>query len=132
MQRGQLELFAPEPAPADFVRGVTVDRAGIGRYIHVIRAADDPWRSPRPKGGRANRFPHRTLAEIPIDRCAEMIVALFADGKPRTFNAISVELLDHTADMTLGSPLDRALWRLVAESRLEHTLTAPIRFRPVP
>jgi hypothetical protein len=127
----QLDLFGPVAAPPDFVRGVPIDRTGTARYIHIIRAPEDPERTPRPPGGRLDRAPHLTLDEIPVERCAEMILALFADGAPRTFNAISVELFDHTADMTLDSPLDRALWQLVAQTRLEHTLTAPIRFRPI-
>jgi PAS domain-containing protein len=131
MRGDQLELFAPAAVATDFVRGMPVDRSGTTRYVHIIRALDDPERSPRPVGGRLDRFPHRTLAGIPVDQCAEMILRLLADGSPRTFNAIAVELFDYTADMALGSPLDRALWRLVAESRLEHTLTAPIRFHAV-
>lgn len=131
MRPAQLTLFAPAAAPEEFIRGVQVDRTGVSRYVHLIRAPDDPVRSPRPKGGQADRFPHRTLGEIPVERCADMILALLADGAPRTFNAICIELFDKTADIALGSPFDRALWRLVAAGRLEHTLTAPILFRSV-
>lgn len=128
----QLPLFAePEPAPLEFVRGHPVERSGIARYIHIIRGANDPERSPRPLGGQPDRAPHRTLEEVPTEDCAAMIVRLLGDGTARTFNAIAVELLDQTADLVLDSPLDRALWQLVAEGRLEHTLLAPILFRPV-
>ena len=131
MRAAQLDLFVAQTPPDEFVRGARVDRSGAARYLHLIRAPDDPARSPRPKGGQPDRFPHRTLGEIPVERCAEMILALLADGAPRTFNAICVELFDKTADIALGSPLDRALWRLVADGRLEHTLSAPIRLRSV-
>jgi hypothetical protein len=55
-----------------------------------------------------------------------------ADGRARTFNAIGVELLDHTADTLLGSPYDEALWQLVEAEQLEHTMEAPVLFRRTP
>jgi hypothetical protein len=116
-------------APRVYVRGVSVDRAGIAQYLHIIRAVDDPERSPRPLGGRKDRAPHRTLAETPIPTCEAQILGLLGDGVPRTFNRIGVELLDHTADTLMGSPYDNALWNLVDRAELEHTLDAPILFR---
>jgi hypothetical protein len=120
----------PEPM-LEFARGVFVDRSGIAAYVHLIRGPRDPERSERPEGGRLDRAPHLTLAEIPVATCVDQILALLGDGKPRTFNAIGVELLDHTADTLFGSPYDDALWLLVADGRLEHTLDAPIHFRRV-
>ena len=118
-----------DTAPREFVRGVPVDRSGMAQYLHIIRAADDPERSPRPAGGRKDRAPHRTLAEIPIAMCEAQMLGLLADGQARTFNRIGVELLDHTADTLIGSPYDDALWGLVERGELEHTLDAPILFR---
>jgi hypothetical protein len=89
---------------------------------------DDPERSPRPVGGRADRAPHLTLAKT---RAADWRVAILrhlSDGKARTLNRIGVELLDKTADILFGSPVDEALWSLVADGLVEHTLVAPIRF----
>jgi hypothetical protein len=117
------------PAEREFVIGVRVDRSGIARYLHLIRDPNDPERSPRPVGGRADRAPHRTIAELSTEACGNEILALLADGVPRTFNAIGVELLDHTADTLAGSPYDVALWRLVDERQLEQTLDAPVLFR---
>jgi hypothetical protein len=124
-------LLAAGPPPADreYVRGVRVDRAGLARYLHLIRDPDDPERSPRPIGGRADRSPHRTLAELSAEACGNEILALLADGRPRTFNAIGVELLDHTADTLHGSPYEKALWELAARGALEHTLDVPVLFR---
>jgi hypothetical protein len=117
------------PADREFVRGVAVDRSGMAAYVHLIRAEGDPERSERPIGGRLDRSPHRTLAEVPVEDSAQQILGLLADGVPRTFNAIGVELLDHTADTLFGSPYDAALWRLVGDGQLEHTLAAPVFFR---
>jgi hypothetical protein len=116
-------------APREFVRGVPIDRTGIARYLHLIRAVDDPERSPRPIGGRKDRAPHRTLAETPVATCEAQILGLLADGQARTFNRVGVELLDHTADTLMGSPYDAALWRLVERAELEHTLDHPVLFR---
>jgi len=101
----------------------------MARYLHIIRAGDDPERSPRPIGGRKDRAPHRTLAETPIATCEAQILGLLADGDARTFNRIGVELLDHTADTLMGSPYDAALWNLVDRGELEHTLDHPVLFR---
>ena len=125
-------MVPPPPAPApplDFVRGVAVDRSDIAGYLHLIRGEGDPERSPRPVGGRIDRAPHRTLADVSVEKCCEDIIGLLADGRPRTFNAIGVELLDHTADTLLGSPYDEALWQLVERGAIEHTLDVPILFR---
>jgi hypothetical protein len=62
------------------------------------------------------------------NRCPDA-TGIRTDGVPRTFNAIGVELLDHTADTLAGSPYDLALWRLVDERQLEQTLDAPVLFR---
>jgi hypothetical protein len=123
-----LEVEEPAPEPV-FVRGVRVDRSGAAQYTHLIRAAGDPERSPRPFGGREDRSPHLTLATVEVTICREQILSLLSDGRARTFNAIGVELLDHTADTLLGSPYDVALWQLVDEDQLEHTLDAPVLFR---
>lgn len=137
----QLALAGLEPpaqpnattAPREFVRGVPVDRSGMSQYLHIIRGADDPERSPRPLRGREDRAPHRTLADTPIATCETQILGVLSDGQARTFNRIGVELLDHTADTLMGSPYDEALWTLVDRGELEHTLDAPIFFRiPVP
>jgi hypothetical protein len=104
-------------------------------YTHMIRARDDPERQTREQrharlGGvvassgevmrsRKTRTPAAALAEVK---------ALLADGKPRTLNAIGVELWDHTADMVH----DRIWWAIVdavAAGEMEHSVRAPILIR---
>ena len=112
-----------------FVRGVPVDRTGPAQYVHLIRDLNDPERTERPIGGRVDRSPHLTLADVAVATCGDQILGLLADGRARTFNAIGVEPLDHTADTLLGSPYDEALWQLVEAEQLEHTMEAPVLFR---
>jgi hypothetical protein len=121
--------FEAPPGAREFVRGLRVDRSGVARYLHLIRDPNDPKRSPRPKGGLADRAPHRTLATLSLDDCAAEILGLLSDSRARTFNAIAVELRDHTADTFHRSPFERALWRLAEAGQLEHTLDVPVLFR---
>jgi hypothetical protein len=104
-------------------------------FTHMIRATDDPGRQTREArrarlGGveaasgevmrsRKTRTPEAALVEVR---------ALLADGKPRTLNAIGVELWDQTADM-----VDDRIWHAivdaVAAGEMEHTIRAPILIR---
>lgn len=106
-----------------------VDRSGIAKYCHLVWGPDDPKRSPRPKGGRADRFPHQTNKKTERAEWALRIEALMDDGQPRTFNAMCVELLDQEASIAFEGPVDEALWHLVAQGRLEHTMDVPVYFR---
>jgi hypothetical protein len=115
------------------VTGEVVDRSGIAKYTHIIRAPDDPERSdiralPEALRDRTARW-RRELKSSRVDAWRWAIWQLLSDGQPRTFNRIGVELLDKTADVLLELPPDRALWSLVADKRVEHTTSAPILFR---
>ena len=48
-----------------------------------------------------------------------------------TFNALSVRLIDKTADITGGTPLEEAVWKLVLERQVAFTLEAPILFKRI-
>lgn len=109
------------------------DRSGLAAFTILIRAKDDPERSdpralPEALRDRTARWRGR-IKSLPIDACKEAIAALLADGTPRTFNRIGVELWDKTADLLLDLPPELALWELVAEGRVEFTTKAPILFR---
>jgi hypothetical protein len=99
----------------------------------LIRA--DPERPPRPTRGGARRdvAPHLTIKRTTtVGHWRDRIVALLADGQPRTFNRIGVDLCGLTADVLFGGPADNALWSLVEKGALELTLEAPILLRLPP
>lgn len=139
MSGAQLALFAkPSPAPERVEGDLAVvewwthppARHGMYKYVVMVRGPHDPSRRPRPKGGVKDKAPHQTLKKtLPAD-WAERIAAHIADGLPRTMNAISVEMLDLTADIVHGN-FEDGLWLLVADGRAEYTAQAPIYFRAV-
>jgi hypothetical protein len=106
-------------------------------YTHIIRSALDPQRSPRSKEGAEARWAESmsfTKGKGPkvAQKKAQyrrQIKKLMADGRPRTLNAIGVELWDKTADILFQGPVDQVLWSLVESEELEHTMQAPIFFR---
>jgi len=105
-----------------------VSHAGMAKYCHLVWGPDDPKRSPRPKGGRDDKQPHLTNAKTSRGEWALRIEALMEDGEPRTFNRICVELLDQEASIGFEGPLDEALWGLVEQGRLAHTMEVPVYF----
>jgi len=108
-----------------------VDRPGDEVYLHLIRHPEDPSRSPRPAGGQVDRMPHRTLDKRDPEAVRSDIVRHLSDGEPRTFNRLTVELWDITADIAFDTVADEALWSLVGEY-IEHTVKVPILFRLLP
>jgi len=69
------------------------------------------------------------LADRLVSDCAADLRQLLADSESRTFNRITVELYDVTADVVAFEAPDQALWLLVAGGEVEHTIEAPIKFR---
>jgi hypothetical protein len=123
-----LPLPGPQRDPDEWVTGPVVDRGGLAIYAHLVWGPDDPPRSDRPKGGRADNAPHRTLRKSKDDHGARLLAHL-GDGVPRTFNRIAVEFYDLESSVLFEGPVDRALWALVAAGQLEHTLAIPVLFR---
>ncbi len=109
------------------------DRSGMAVYLHLVRAPTDPDRSARAPGTLlADRSPHLTMrkaAKAAPDMHREQIAGLLDDGRARTFNAIGVTLYDQEADILYDGPADHALWSLVADGAVEHTMTLPVLFR---
>ncbi len=131
----QMSLFVSRVAPERRGEWRTgpIARPDAHRYVHLIRANDDPERSTREarksRGVDSNKRWRELLRPNSVDEWRHAIVAHLQDGVPRTFNQLCVELGDITADIAFEKGPDRALWDLVEEGILEHTLRAPIRFR---
>ncbi len=112
-----------------------VEREGMQRYVHLIRAEDDPRDDDRPRGRAAreagyDRFGNlRAVRKADVDQLAARIVELLEDGRPRTAHRIMVDAFGVSADAVFDDAPDQALWRLVDECRVEHTAYAPILFR---
>lgn len=128
----------PAPPPRDltaetWMTGPTADRRGLAKFTHVARAHDDPERTdirllPEELRDRTATWRRGLAKRDPVEFRAP-IHALLADGAARTFNAIGVLLLDKTADNLMDLPPDVALWTLVADGLVEHTVAGPILFR---
>ena len=123
----QLELFAE--SPTEWVTGVLPNRSGVYRYVIMIRSPADPERRPRPAGGQKDRAPHRTLAKTTAAGWCPRVLELLEREGPMTFNALSVLLVDKTADITGGTPLEEAVWSLVQKRQVAFTLEAPTLFK---
>lgn len=103
----------------------------MSQYTIMIRGENDPKR--RQRGREAGDVtPHRTLAKGKVEDFERAIAELLADGRERTFNAISIEVLDKPADVTSGSKFEDAIWNLVLRREVEFTTVAPILFRGRP
>lgn len=106
-----------------------VDRSGAATYVHLIRAPDDPQeKHARGKGTDSRRW-SRELADT--DAWVVRIRTHMADGVPRTFHRITIELADFGADVAYGLAPDHTLWALVEAGELALTLDAPVLFSAV-
>lgn len=123
------------PGPdAEWVTGAdTVDRTGMFVYLHIVRGSDDPERqkraTERADAGGGSQVWRKMFRKASVEQWTDAIRKHVADGEPRTFNRIMVELCDMTADVAFDKAPDRALWALVAAGEVEHTLETPIYFR---
>ena len=122
-------LLARTQEIGGWVTGWRPCTSGAAQYTIMIRSTDDPERSPRPRGGRKDKAPHRALEKTRSDHWKPDLLSALSEHGPCTFNAISVILLDQTADITGGTPFEEALWQLACERTVAFTLTAPILFK---
>lgn len=127
------ESTAPPPAEApEWLTAQLPDLSGIQSYIVLIRAPDDPERTPRESGSRDMRAEwRRALMKQPVAEIEAAILLHMADGVARTLNRLSVEMIDKTADIIFETPFDAALWSLVSKGVVEFTVGAPVLFRKV-
>lgn len=131
----QLALLDDAPAPRDRTwTREPVDLAGTARYVIMIRAPGDPERRSREDRraelGDAASTAWKSLAKVSVEAWAERFMALLADGREATFNALCVELADVTADVAPDAA-EFAMWRLKAAGKVEHTIDAPVLWRAV-
>jgi len=104
-------------------------------FVHVIRSPLDPERESREvrrsKFGKGAASEWKKLTGGRVDEWKSRLLAILEDGEPRTFNAIMLEASGgtHTADVAHAKDPDKALWALVEEEAIEHTIEAPILFR---
>jgi hypothetical protein len=113
-----------------YLRGLP-DRSGLRAYLHLIRAplAIEPdvetmarGKTSRSLGGENDVAKKSGSPE----RWASAIVALLEDGRPRTFNAICLQLVGTTADVLFDAPIDRGLWLACERGDLAWTPRTPI------
>lgn len=102
------------------------DRTGSSVYTHLIRSKYDPketmarGRLEYDEEGNVigGRDPLHWKKTKSVEEFKKGILDLFADGEPRTFNAICIELTGATSDVWLDKPIDQALWALVKDHSL--------------
>lgn len=108
------------------------DRSGMAAFTHLVRAKDDPEER-KARGQQPGRdvTPHKTLQKTSAAEWRRRLLEHMADGQPRTFNRLCVEMTGHTADVCFQLGPDLALWQLVADGLAEHTIDLPVVFRLV-
>lgn len=111
--------------------GARPDTSGARAYTILIRA---PWEDMdtrgRNAGGGAKGTEGAAKAKaVSPDAWYPALHALFAGDARLTFNQVCVTVAGRTADLMFKGGLEEAVWRLVEERMLEHTMRAPILFR---
>ncbi len=128
-----LDLTPPgEPTRSTlFFRGMP-DRSGASRYVHLIRPRDGEVAETLARGAKARGEGVRGAGwERRIgspEECAVKILAVLADGKPRTWTTIALALTGTTGDVLFESAADAGLWLLVERREVAWTNEAPIYF----
>lgn len=113
----------------EWFTGALPDRSELYLFTEMIRSPYDPERSPRGTHGPGAYARWRRDLKGHPSIWGSKLAQLLMDGKPRTLNAIGIELVDFTADIVSGTALGEALWALVEAGEVEHTGEAPILFR---
>jgi len=122
-------LKTTEIAPV-WVTGDIVNRnVGSNKYMHALRAKEDPERAPRVKGSTETAAWRKKLTKSDLGEWRKKFLDLLSKEGPMTFNKLSVLTSGYTADITMRKDPDEALWSLVKDGLVEHTIEAPIYFR---
>lgn len=123
-------LMASHRERVEWSSGCRPDLSGLARYVILVRAPEDPERRSRSARRGLETEVVSVSRSLSVDAWKERFRSRFADGRPRTFNAAMVEECDWTADCAPDRAVE-AMWQLVEEEVLEHTMRSPIRFRLV-
>ncbi len=137
----------PASYPAEWSTGKKPNLDGMLKYLIMIRADGDPDETTYKKVGKdgRNKYTKKSggdeslawtkIKKMPIEECRKQILAYLDELSPDeqcdgvTFNRICVDLWRRTADVLHESNQEEAMWQLVEERQLAHTLDAPILWR---
>lgn len=114
----------PEPPAEPQWHGLLPDRAGLSAFTHIIRHPGDEdgieVLGHHAGSGRDPTAWKQDLKGTP-DEWAGRIARLLADGRPRSFNRIVLELTGgkHHADAAYTAAPDKGLWLAVEQGRVQ-------------
>lgn len=136
-QRSRIVPAPPSAAEAlratpenGWVTGDVIDRRGPAAFTHLVHGRDDP-KAAAHKGARDPLAWKKTVQKGDLAEWRKGMLDLLAKHGPSTYNALSVHATGLTADITFQELPDKALWSLVSDGLVEHTLVTPILFRLV-
>jgi len=110
-----------------------VDRSGLARFTILIRGPEDPDRAPRWSEREENERGERPTDDarkrtrMTREKARAALLADIVAHPGTTYNAACVRCFGTTADVT-NEDVEAALWSLVDNACIVHTLEAPIRF----
>jgi hypothetical protein len=119
-----------ETPESGWVTGDVIDRRGAAAFLHLVHGRGDPA-APAVKGARDPLAWKRTMQKGDLAEWRKKILELLAKHGPSTYNALSVHATGLAAEVTFQELPDKALWSLVSDGLVEHTLVAPVLFRLV-
>lgn len=119
-----------ETPESGWVTGDVIDRRGAAAYLHLVHGRGDP-EAPKDKGARDPLAWKRDVNKGDLAEWRKKILELLAKNGPSTYNALSVHATGLASEVTFQELPDKALWSLVSDGLVEHTLVAPILFRLV-
>jgi hypothetical protein len=108
-----------------------IEREGMYRYLHLVRAEGDPDSTSRENRAVPDYVAQwrRDLKKESLGHWRIRVVNLLRKLGPCTFQRLCVEAIDRDADTCYDTPIDAALWSLVEHEDVEHTMRTPILFK---
>jgi hypothetical protein len=109
------------------------DGVSLAQYTHLIRHPGDPEATPnheRPRDGTAAW--RRALCKQEAGSWRVRVHKALVSHGPMSFQALCVTLINRDADKCMGTPIDDALWQLVAEGVVQWSVGCLPKFRVRP